>query len=216
MDDALFGAWRQAVDPGDTVVILGDIAIGGLSGRRLKRLRAAPGRKVLVVGNHEFDGTLGGHLDGFDEVFSTAPPPKRRAGPPAPEPRLPRRGRTRPLGRNRRRQERGRAGGRDPGGSSARTGSTAHSRGRTSDTTTISAPPAAGSTGVASDPPSSSTAPTRSAAPAVRSTAKGRAVSAAPAAGQASDQGSSATATVRSAAPAERTAAVLGTAPAYC
>ena len=71
MDDALFGAWRQGVDPGDTVVILGDVAIGGLSGRRLKRLRAAPGRKVLVVGNHEFDGTVGGHLDGFDEVFST-------------------------------------------------------------------------------------------------------------------------------------------------
>ena len=37
MDDALFGAWRRAVDPADTVVILGDIAIGGLSGRRLKR-----------------------------------------------------------------------------------------------------------------------------------------------------------------------------------
>ena len=70
MDDALFGAWRRVVDPGDTVVILGDVAIGGLSGRRLKRLRAAPGRKVLVVGNHEFDDTVGGHLDGFDEVFS--------------------------------------------------------------------------------------------------------------------------------------------------
>ena len=71
MDDALFGAWRQVVDPADTVVILGDVAIGGLSGRRLKRLRAAPGRKVLVVGNHEFDGTVSGHLDGLDEVFST-------------------------------------------------------------------------------------------------------------------------------------------------
>ena len=71
MDDALFGAWRQGVDPGDTVVILGDVAIGGLSARRLKRLRAAPGRKVLVVGNHEFDGTVGGRLEGFDEVFST-------------------------------------------------------------------------------------------------------------------------------------------------
>ena len=71
MDDALFGAWRQGVDPGDTVVILGDVAIGGLSGRRLKRFQAAPGRKVLVVGNHEFDSTVGGHLDGFDEVFST-------------------------------------------------------------------------------------------------------------------------------------------------
>ncbi len=58
MDDALFGAWRQVVEPDDTVVILGDIAIGGLSGHRLKQLRAAPGRKILVVGNHEFDELL--------------------------------------------------------------------------------------------------------------------------------------------------------------
>ena len=71
MDDALFGAWRRVVEPDDTIVILGDIAIGGLSGRRLKRFRAAPGRKILVVGNHEFDDTFGGHLDGFDEVFSS-------------------------------------------------------------------------------------------------------------------------------------------------
>ena len=62
MDDALFGAWRRVVEPDDTIVILGDIAIGGLSGRRLKRFRAAPGRKILVVGNHEFDDTFGGHL----------------------------------------------------------------------------------------------------------------------------------------------------------
>ena len=71
MDDALFGAWRRVVDPDDTVVTLGDVAIGGLSGRRLKRFRAAPGRKVLVLGNHEFDGTVAGHVDGFDEVYST-------------------------------------------------------------------------------------------------------------------------------------------------
>lgn len=71
MEDDLFETWRRVVDPGDTVVILGDVAIGGLSGRRLKRFRAAPGRKVLVVGNHEFDDTVEGHLDGFEEVFST-------------------------------------------------------------------------------------------------------------------------------------------------
>ena len=71
MDDALSGTWRRVVEPDDTVVILGDVAIGGLSGHRLKQLRAAPGRKILVVGNHEFDGTFDGHLDGFDEVFSS-------------------------------------------------------------------------------------------------------------------------------------------------
>lgn len=56
-------------DPGDTVVMLGNGAIGALSGRRLKRFRAAPSRKVLVVGNDEFDGTVGGH--------PPAPPPPR-------------------------------------------------------------------------------------------------------------------------------------------
>ena len=71
MDDALFGAWRRVVDPADAVVNLGDVAIGGLSGRRLKRLRVAPGRKVLVLGNHEFDGTSGGHVEGFDEVYTS-------------------------------------------------------------------------------------------------------------------------------------------------
>ena len=85
MDDALFGAWRRVVDAGDTVVILGDVAIGGLSGRRLKRLRAAPGRKVLVVGNHEFDSTVGGNLDGFRRGLQH----RVRAGQPraAPDPR---------------------------------------------------------------------------------------------------------------------------------
>ena len=71
MDDELFGAWRRVVEPGDTVVVLGDVTVGGLSGRRLKRLRGAPGHKVLVLGNHEFDGTVAAHLDGFDEVSST-------------------------------------------------------------------------------------------------------------------------------------------------
>ena len=71
MDDALLGAWHRVVDPGDLVATLGDVAIGGLSGRRLKRVRAAPGRKMLVLGNHEFDGTADGHVEGFDEFCSS-------------------------------------------------------------------------------------------------------------------------------------------------
>ena len=71
MDDALFEAWERVVDPADTIVFLGDVAIGGLSGGRLKRFRAAPGRKILVVGNHEFDYLSSGNLDGFDEASST-------------------------------------------------------------------------------------------------------------------------------------------------
>ena len=54
MDDALFGAWRRVVDPGDTIVNLGDLTPAGFSKRRLEQLTRAPGRKVLVLGNHEF------------------------------------------------------------------------------------------------------------------------------------------------------------------
>ena len=50
MDDALFRSWQHTVAPGDTIICLGDVAIGGLSDNRLKRLRSAPGRKILVVG----------------------------------------------------------------------------------------------------------------------------------------------------------------------
>ena len=71
MDDALFEAWERVVDPADTIVFLGDVVIGGLSGRRLKRFRAAPGRRVLVAGNHEFDHLSSGNLDGFHEASST-------------------------------------------------------------------------------------------------------------------------------------------------
>jgi calcineurin-like phosphoesterase family protein len=77
MDDALYGVWRRLVDPADTVVILGDVAIGGLSSSQLTRFRAAPGRKMLVLGNHEFDGTVGGHREGFEQAYSTVYVPGR-------------------------------------------------------------------------------------------------------------------------------------------
>ena len=70
MDDVLFDAWQATVKPADTIENLGDAAIGGLSGRRLKRFRRAPGSKILVLGNHEFDGTAAGHVEGFDEVHA--------------------------------------------------------------------------------------------------------------------------------------------------
>ena len=71
MDDALFRSWQHTVAPGDTIICLGDVAIGGLSDNRLKRLRSAPGRKILVVGNHDINpaGLVDG--DGFDEIRMT-------------------------------------------------------------------------------------------------------------------------------------------------
>ena len=47
-DDAFFRNWHRTVGPGDTIICLGDVAIGGLSGTRLRRLRSAPGRKIVV------------------------------------------------------------------------------------------------------------------------------------------------------------------------
>ena len=37
----------------------------------LKRLRSAPGRKILVVGNHEINGAGEVDIDSFDEIHST-------------------------------------------------------------------------------------------------------------------------------------------------
>ena len=50
MDDELFGAWRRVVEPGDTGVVLGDVTVGGLSRRRLNRLRGAPGHRAACAG----------------------------------------------------------------------------------------------------------------------------------------------------------------------
>ena len=71
MDDALFRNWHRTVNPADTIICLGDVAIDGLSGTRLKRLRSAPGRKVLVIGNHEVNRAGEVDIDGFDETHST-------------------------------------------------------------------------------------------------------------------------------------------------
>ena len=71
MDDALFRSWHGTIDPADTIICLGDVTIDGLSGTRLKRLRNAPGRKVLVIGNHEVNRAGDVDIDGFDEIHNT-------------------------------------------------------------------------------------------------------------------------------------------------
>ena len=71
MNDALFRNWHRTVSPGDTIICLGDIAIHGLWGTLLKRLRRAPGRKILVIGNHEINRIGEVDIDGFEELHST-------------------------------------------------------------------------------------------------------------------------------------------------
>ena len=71
MTDQIFSNWQQVVAPEDTILILGDVTVHGLWGRRLKRVRQAPGRKILVYGNHEVTGDDFLDCEGFDEVHST-------------------------------------------------------------------------------------------------------------------------------------------------
>ncbi len=43
MDGALFRSWHRTVTAGDTIICLGDVAIHGVWGTLLERLRSAPG-----------------------------------------------------------------------------------------------------------------------------------------------------------------------------
>ena len=67
MDEALHRAWRETVNPGDTLICLGDVALPGLWGRQLAKFRKAPARKILVFGNHVGDVDV----EGFEEVHPT-------------------------------------------------------------------------------------------------------------------------------------------------
>ena len=68
MDDRLFGVWRRTVRPDDTIICLGDVVFSGRWGGRRGRVLAAPGRKILVFGNHEL-GNAGVAVPGFDEIY---------------------------------------------------------------------------------------------------------------------------------------------------
>ena len=72
MDSALLGAWETTVAAGDTIICGGDVALSGaLDPGRLARLNAMPGRKVLVLGNHDF-GPSGKPVEtGSDETSMT-------------------------------------------------------------------------------------------------------------------------------------------------
>ena len=55
MDRAIMAAWTTAVGPDDTILNGGDVALSGTLGNtRRAAIQKAPGRKLLVVGNHDF------------------------------------------------------------------------------------------------------------------------------------------------------------------
>ena len=72
MNAALLEAWRTCVDPNDTIVNLGDVTRAMTPWRKKAgTLRALPGRKIVVLGNHDFTGK-GDVADlGEDELYVT-------------------------------------------------------------------------------------------------------------------------------------------------
>lgn len=80
MDKAFYSNWRAAIDARDTVVFVGDVAMGGgltpATSERIRRLPAA--EKILIVGNHDVSRRGELAMDGFDRahamLFASGPP----------------------------------------------------------------------------------------------------------------------------------------------
>ena len=66
-NEALIAAWESTVAPEDTVVCAGDVALAGApKALDIERIRRLPGRKLLVQGNHDFNGKGNPVETGFD------------------------------------------------------------------------------------------------------------------------------------------------------
>ena len=60
MDRTMMTAWKSVVGTDDTVLNGGDVALAGSLGESGRaRIREAPGHKILVVGNHDFNRKTG-------------------------------------------------------------------------------------------------------------------------------------------------------------
>ena len=72
MNAALLEAWRTTVAPSDTIVNLGDVTRAMTPWRKKAgTLRELPGRKIVVLGNHDFTGRDGVPDLGGDELYVT-------------------------------------------------------------------------------------------------------------------------------------------------
>ena len=72
MNAALLEAWRTCVDPSHTIVNLGDVTRAMTPWRKKAgTLRGLPGRKIVVLGNHDFTGRGGVPNLGEDELYVT-------------------------------------------------------------------------------------------------------------------------------------------------
>ena len=72
MNAALLDAWRTSVEADHTIVNLGDVTGAGTPWRRnANALRELPGRKIVVLGNHDFTGIGSVPNRGEDELYVT-------------------------------------------------------------------------------------------------------------------------------------------------
>lgn len=71
MDDALLTAWERLVGATDTVICVGDVQVAWAR-RGRERIAAAPGRKILILGNHDFDRKGKVIQNAHHEVYAAA------------------------------------------------------------------------------------------------------------------------------------------------
>ena len=74
MNAHLLEQWEQAVGPDDTVICLGDVSVDAIWQDRavMERLRECPGKRWLVLGNHDVHRTRTLRETGFDSMCAAA------------------------------------------------------------------------------------------------------------------------------------------------
>lgn len=74
MNAYLLGKWERVVKPKDTIICLGDVAVTAAWRNRtvIDRLRRCPGKRWLVLGNHDVHHTRELRGAGFDAVCAAA------------------------------------------------------------------------------------------------------------------------------------------------
>ena len=74
MDDQLISAWHTRVRNNDWIICLGDVAHPQAleNSEMLRRLRRCPGKRLLVVGNHDLEGRDALKTAGFESQHAAA------------------------------------------------------------------------------------------------------------------------------------------------
>lgn len=68
MNKAMIDAWKQTVRPKDTIIHLGDVGFGPAQFFK-ELIPTLPGKKILILGNHDKGGIRFWRNAGFHEVY---------------------------------------------------------------------------------------------------------------------------------------------------